>query len=249
LKASASASQLVGILALGLVLAASRASDGANRFSLTIGQWSLMTIAFGLLCGALFWLFIGHERDRMRIFLATIGLVTLASGVGEALGVSPMFINLLAGVTVAALSPHASTLQHELRRLEQPLRVIVMVFVGALWLLPPVAWWLFALVVFFLRWGLKRIWTHGANNWVMGTPLGVRKLGDGMLSQGTVAAAIGASFAQQQVADERAWILTTVLVVALLSEIISEARWRALLYSAGEADEATSLLGSRSSEL
>jgi hypothetical protein len=70
-----------------------------------------------------------------------------------------------------------------------------------------------------------------------------------VLSQGTVAAAIGASFAQEQAPEHRAWILTTVLVVALLSELISESRWRALLYSAGETDEAASLLGPRGSEL
>jgi hypothetical protein len=241
LRANASASQLVGIIGLGLLLAASRATEGGNHFSLSVAQWSLATVVVGVSCGALFAVFIGREQDRMRIFLATVGLVTFASGVGEALGVSPMFINLLAGVTVAVLSPHATTLRDELRRLEPPLRVIVMVFVGALWLVPSAVWWAFALLVFLLRWAFKRFWIYVANQWLLGTPLKVRKLGDGVLSQGAVAAAIAASLAQQESLQHRGWILTTVLVVALLSEFLSEQRWRALLYSAGEADESVAL--------
>jgi hypothetical protein len=244
LRANASASQLVGIALLGLLLAASRATESGNRFSLSVGQWSVATIAVGILCGVLFAMFIGREQDRMRIFLATVGLVTFASGVGEALGVSPMFVNLLAGVTVAGLSPHATALRDELHRLEQPLRIIVMVFVGALWLAPSLVWWAFALFVFLLRWAFKRFWTYVANRLLMGKSLKVRKLGDGVLSQGAVAAAIAASLAQEQSVSHRGWILTTVLVVALLSEFLSESRFRALLYSAGEPDDPA--LGKRS---
>jgi hypothetical protein len=102
-------------------------------------------------------------------------------------------------------------------------------------------WWAFALLVFLLRWAFKRFWIYVANQWLLGTPLKVRKLGDGVLSQGAVAAAIAASLAQQESLQHRGWILTTVLVVALLSEFLSEQRWRALLYSAGEADESVAL--------
>lgn len=249
LKASASASQVIGIMSLGLMLAASRATDETNRFFLAVARWSLAGVVFGVLSGGLFGVFIGREHDRMRLFLATVGLVTLASGIGVALGVSPMFINFMAGVTVAATSAHATVLRSELRRLERPLRIIVMVFVGALWLAPPLSWWVFAIVVFLLRWGLKRVWTYIANQWVLEKPLAVRKLGDGVLSQGAVAAAIAASFAPQQTPEQRAWILTTVLVVALLSDLVSEGRWRALLYSAGETDEAARRFGPGSSEL
>jgi hypothetical protein len=63
-----------------------------------------------------------------------------------------------------------------------------------------------------------------------------------------VAAAIAASLAQEQGVAHRGWILTTVLVVALLSEFLSESRWRALLYSAGEADGGAAV-GARSSGL
>jgi hypothetical protein len=244
LRASASASQLVGIFGLGLLLAASRVAKTDTDFPLTVGEWGAAVVAVGVVCGGLFAVFIGRERDRMRIFLATVGLVTFASGAGEALGVSPMFVNLLAGVTVAALSPHATTLRDELRRLEPPLRIIVMVFVGALWLTPPLAFWGFAVFVFLLRWVLKRFWTYVANQWLLAEPLKARKLGDGVLSQGAVAAAVAASLAQEQDVAHRGWILTTVLVVALLSEVFAESRWRALLYSAGEADDPA--FGSRS---
>lgn len=244
LRASASASQLVGIFGLGLLLAASRVAKTDTDFPLTVGEWGAGVVAVGVVCGGLFAVFIGRERDRMRIFLATVGLVTFASGAGEALGVSPMFVNLLAGVTVAALSPHATTLRDELRRLEPPLRIIVMVFVGALWLTPPFAFWGFAVFVFLLRWVLKRFWIYVANQWLLAEPLKARKLGDGVLSQGAVAAAVAASLAQEQDVAHRGWILTTVLVVALLSEVFAESRWRALLYSAGEADDPA--FGSRS---
>ncbi|MEZ4474452.1 MAG: hypothetical protein R3F60_27420 [bacterium] len=49
----------------------------------------------------LFALFLGHERDPRRMYLASLGAVILASGVAAA--ASPLFVNLVAGATVSAL--------------------------------------------------------------------------------------------------------------------------------------------------
>ena len=46
--------------------------------------WAAVTTGAGILIGLLFNLFIGRERDEMRIYVAALGTVTFASGAGAA---------------------------------------------------------------------------------------------------------------------------------------------------------------------
>ena len=60
-----------------------------------------------------------------------------------------------------------------------------------------------------------------------------RRVGNGLLSQGTLAVAIGVNFAQR-FPSFSSLILTTVLVGTLLSDLFSARALRALLADAGE---------------
>ena len=133
LTSVASGTEVVALILLGITLAAARSGEGQARYGMGVTEWVVAAIGLGVLCGALFTLLIGRERDPMRMFLTSVGVVTFASGIGSALGVSPLFVNLLLGVTVAAASPHAEELLREVTRLSQPVNVLVLVFAGALW--------------------------------------------------------------------------------------------------------------------
>jgi hypothetical protein len=63
--------------------------------------------------------------------------------------------------------------------------------------------------------------------------LATRRLGNGLLSQGTLAVAIGVNFAQR-FPTFASLILTTVLVGTLLSDLFSARALRSLLADAGE---------------
>lgn len=233
LESTARASQVLAALVLGFVLATARATEAAGRFSLTVAEWELAAVGLGVVSGLLFGLFVGRENEPSRIFLATIGLVTFASGVGAALGISPLFVTLLAAVTVSITSRDAERVHHQLERLQHALFVLLMIFAGTLW--DPVRGWAWALPVGYvlLRFVARRVWTAVCNKLFLEERVATRRLGNGLLSQGTLAVAIGMNFAIR-FPEFASLILTTVLVGTLLSDLFSMRSLRALLADAGE---------------
>lgn len=229
----AHASQVTAVLTLGFVLASARATDAAGRFSMTVTEWETAAVAFGLVCGLLFGLFIGRESERGRIFLATIGLVTFAAGIGAALGISPLFVCMLAAVTVSVTSSHSARVRDELVRLQHPLFVLVMIFAGTLW--EPVSGWQWALPLGYVivRYVARRFFTSTATRLFLEKPLRLRRLGNGLLFQGTLAVAIAVNFAQR-FPDYGNVILTTVLLGVLASDLFSNRALTAVLTDAGE---------------
>lgn len=233
LEASSRAGQLVGVFLLGSVLASARATEAATQFHLTITEWELAAVFLGIVCGLLFGLFLGRESHPDRIFLATIGLVTFASGIGSALGISPIFVNMFAGLTVSLTSPHKDVLRINLAKLQHPLFVLLMVFAGALWVPVEPALWLIVPVFIFVRLILRRISMNGLSSAFLTEPPVTRLLGSGLWSPGTLAVAIAVSGAMRfpYLAPT---ILSTVVVGSLISELFSHKALRRLLDDAGE---------------
>lgn len=228
LLALAETSQWVGITGLGMSLALARSSTAGLGVGLT--EWALIALSLGGICGVLFSLFIGRETDPHRVFLAAIGAVTFASGIGSALGVSPLFVNLVAGWTVARTSGHAQAVRREMQRLSHPLFVMTMLLAGAMW--EPVSglWWLLPVGYLVVRFLARFIFVQAFGQAL----LEVRgRLYNGLWSQGTLAAAIAVSVVQRF--PERASIvLSTVLMGSLVSELFSHRLLRAVLVDAGE---------------
>lgn len=233
LRSGAAASQLFGIVAFGLALAALRAVDAANRFGISITEWALAALMSGVVVGLAFALFIGRETDGGRLFLAAVGAITFASGIGTALGISPLFVNAIAGLVVASTSPHADAVLEQVDRLQHPLFVLLMIFAGAMW--EPVSGWLWLLPVVYAitRYVLRRLATTAAARTVMAEPPAVRRLGDGLLAQGAIGVAIGVSFAQRA-PEQGAAVLTVVVVGMVASDLLAPRAMRALLHDAGE---------------
>ncbi|MCU0662695.1 MAG: hypothetical protein MUC50_10265 [Myxococcota bacterium] len=133
LESTAKSSQIVSVLVLGLLLAMTRAIDHGPALSLSLIEWTVMALGCGVICGVLFGLFVAGEQESGPIFLATIGMVTFAAGLGASLELSPVFVTMLAAMTLSATSKHAETVSAELSKLQHPLFVLVMIFAGALW--------------------------------------------------------------------------------------------------------------------
>ncbi|MCU0690259.1 MAG: cation:proton antiporter [Polyangiaceae bacterium] len=244
LQSASLTSQVVAVLALGFAEAMARATDAANRFGVGVGKWAVAAAGIGIVCGLLFSLFIGREKDATHIFLASVGAVIFASGVGSAIGISPLFVNLVAGVTVAITSPHAGRLRQELDRLQHPLFVLLMIFAGALW--QPASGWVWTLPLVYLttRFVARRVWTQAMAALLFPTPLRAARLGNGLLAQGTMAVAVGVDFSQR-FPDYAPAVLTTVLCGTLVSDLWSARALRAVLLDAGETHVESHLPSSR----
>lgn len=229
LKTAAEVGQLFAIVAIGIVLAAARGASGA--FFQVVGGWGWLGGAFGLglVCGGCFMLFIGSEKSTSRIFLATVGTVIFASGVGTALGVSPLFVNLAAGLTVALASRHGDTLRRELSRLQHPIFVLLLILTGAFWTPTSGLGWLFPLVYVAVRLVSVRL----LYRWLALVLPNVHRprVGLGLVAQGTLAVAVAVDFALQ-VPEHASLVLTTVLVGTLLSDVSAGGVVRRLLVDA-----------------
>jgi hypothetical protein len=188
----------------------------------------------------LFSLFLGHETGQSKVFLATVGLVTFAAGAGSALSISPLFVNLITGLTVAFTSSHSGRLHKELDRLQHPLFVLLMIFAGALWSHPqdPTLWGL-PLAYAAIRYLVRRFSTRATAMAAGDDSLRVPKLGDGLMGQGTLAIAIAVEFSLR-FTHHSSLVLTIVLFGTLLTDLWSRGALRSLLATAGELDAKTS---------
>ncbi len=225
------ASQVFAILLSGLALAGDRAVTVADQHGLSLVEWALLIGAAGAVSGLLFTIFISGAEDDLRLYLATLGLVIFAAGIGSALGVSPLFVNLVAGLTVAATSGHAERLWTNLDQLRRPVAILILVFAGIAWI-PVSGWmWLVPATYLLLRLATRMAATHWAvTTFVHGTEF--RRLGGGLLSQGTLPAAIALSYTLQH-PELGPLVTSAVLVPMLVTDLFSSRALRRVLANAG----------------
>ncbi len=233
IKAFAVTASVSAVTISGLALALRRASQSSNRFGLTPTEWIATLLGIGITCGILFAVFMGKRKEGGdRLFLATVGIITFASGMGLAAGVSPLLVNALAGLMVSLLSPQAESLHENLARLERPALLILLIFAGALW--TPVTGWLWGLPIVYvlIRWITIRLSASVSTQIFTGLPL-VHRMGDGLMRQGGIAVAIALNHAQAA-PQEAAAVLHTVLAGVLLVEVMGRRPLRRFLIDAGE---------------
>jgi Kef-type K+ transport system membrane component KefB len=225
------ASQVIAILLSGLALAGDRAVTVADQHGMTLVEWALVIGAAGAVSGLLFTIFISGAVDDVRLYLATLGLVIFAAGIGSALGVSPLFVNLVAGLIVAATSAHAERLQINLEQIHRPVAILVLVFAGIAW--QPVTAWLWLVPVAYL---LLRLGTRlSATRWAVSTfvsGIESRRIGAGLLGQGTLAASIALAYTLQH-PELGPLVMSAVLVPMLASDLFSSRALRRVLANSG----------------
>ncbi len=226
--------EVLAILGFGVVSAGVRAENVAIRWlgELTTTEWLASSAAVGLVCGLLFTAFIGRETASPRIFLATVGSVIFTSGMASGLGVSPLFVNLIAGATVALLSSRAQFLVGVVHKLEHPVLVVLLVLAGAMW--SPAPLWLWGLVPLYvvLRFVGIRVGSALALTTLTERPP-ARGFGSGLMAPGAVSVAIAINLAQLQ-PSLAPTILTTLLVAFVVQEVLAGRLLRRVL---GDAEE------------
>lgn len=237
LRSYAFSGQVVAICVVAAVLAWSRSSV-TDRIAVPPAAWFAAVPTLGVALGFCFTLFIGSEQSASRIFVVTIGTVTFGAGIGAELGVSSLFVNLVAGATVGLTLQHRGNLQRELSRLEYPASVLLLMLTGALWVPPEGAvLWLFPVVYLPSRWlarmSLPAFWTR------LGTRIDPTRVGTGLLGQGTPAVAIAVDYALQ-VPEGSGIVLTTAIVGTLVFDIVGR---RALERYLLDAEAESGVLG------
>lgn len=231
LRTMASAAQLTAVFTFGLAMAGSRATIEASALGLTIVEWAIVTILSGGFTGLLFSIFLGPEGDPMRLLVAGVGVIVFAAGVGAALGVSPLFANLFAGLTLAMTSSHAARLDEALRPLRFPTTVLVLLLAGAT--LTPATGWYLALIPGYvvLRTLTLRVFSRLAVSTFLGDS--APGIGRALLGHGVLASAISLAFAQR-FPELAGPVTTTILGGVIITDLFAVGSLRRYLADAGE---------------
>jgi len=179
---------LVAISGFGVLLAVLHAEAPVAVRALTTTEWVVVTLAIGVVGGALFHLFLGDDPPEDRLVVALGGAVVLASGTAAHLGLSPTWATLTMGVVLVNSMRRPEALHRVVRQGERPLYFALLLLAGASWTAPPgLGWWLVFVHYLMVRvpaklWGTAiATWWNGAQR-AVGVDWGRALLGQGRLT-------------------------------------------------------------------
>jgi hypothetical protein len=227
---------LLGLVAFGVATCFALPHPGSLGLVAYLGPmtypgpvWVAVTVLLGGTVGLLVVaLAAGRLRaDQMR--LVTLGAVAFSGGVALHLGLSPLLVNLVAGIVVANLARHRAlaAIRTELLRGERAIYILFLVLVGAQW-----------------QWGgavalglagvylVGRILGKAGGGLVAASfflPASLRGLGLGLLPQGGMAVAIVVNLHLLHPSPLSQAAISVVVVGLLVFEILSPAVVRRLL--------------------
>ncbi|MCA9518136.1 MAG: hypothetical protein KC635_24530, partial [Myxococcales bacterium] len=226
---------VLAVLAFGIALALQRSH--ATRLT-AVGPivWVGIAALSGVGLGLIFHAFVGDERDEKKLFVATIGVVALASGLAHALSFSPLFVNMVCGATIATTSRVAPALIATDVRLRRPVFALLLLLAGASWQPIPVGLWVIpvgfiAARVIALRISARLAVMVAATDIDTSLP----RVGNGLLAQGPLVAAVAVDYwAVADAPDLGGLVLTTLLLSAVVNEMWAAATLGRVIRNAGE---------------
>jgi hypothetical protein len=185
---TAQVGDVLAIVGFGLIFCVFH--EGTVRVGTPVpSEWLIITLIVGLALGALFWGFLDDELDDNTRFLALSGIIIFASGAAFFLNLSALMVNLLLGFVIVR-SRHGDDIYSTLVGTMKPIRLILLVFAGALWNpVDPVLALSLAVAYIVLRLVSKVICSWAAS---LGTPLR-SDVFRGLFAQGNVALAMALS--------------------------------------------------------
>lgn len=218
LETTAAVDGLFAIVSFGLLLCVVHiATPVGNRF-LTPTEWVAITIGIGVVCGSLFHLFIGSERNPDRLFIAMAGAIILASGAASYLRLSPLLPALIIGAILVNTSHHRDELQRMMSSVEKPLYFVLLLFAGAAWR-PSQYDWLLPVLLFVLVRLVGKIGAARLAARAGGDPaLDGRNWGRGLIGQGTIALAIALSYSL----NDSEIVPNVVFTAAIVSVVVTD---------------------------
>ena len=191
LRNAAQLGDVLIILAFGAVLCVFHPSTPGAEVPLSEAGWFLVMVGLGVGLGLLFRPFLGGDESDNARFLALVGIIIFASGAAYFLELASLTVNLLLGIVLVHFARGGKLLHLTLERTERPMRLVLLVFAGALWE-PPALWpTVYGLGAFLLlRWVGKWLASVLAS---LGTGLR-RDIYRGLMSHGEVTVAMAVSF-------------------------------------------------------
>jgi hypothetical protein len=237
LRLNVAVEAFVAVTALGVLLAIDHTAPAGGIRPLTATEWVVISMAIGILGGALFHLFLGEERKVDRLFIGLAGSVILASGAAAYLRLSPLMPTMLIGMILANTSHGREELQLLLTKVERPLFFVLLIFAGAAWEPSPRAW-VIPVVVYLVARVVGRVSGAAFAGW-SNDALPVLGMGWGraLLGQGGLAIAIAMSYDLHENSIFASTIFTAAIVSVLLTDLQGAKIAEAVIRSARDRTE------------
>jgi len=232
LEVASATNAVVGILISGLLFSIVHPDPDAAVIGrpLTPTEWAVVTIAVGVVGGALFHLFVGEERKVDRLFISLAGAVILVSGAATYLRVSPLLAALCFGFVLVNTTRSRAQITIALERIERPLYFALLVLAGATWR-PSVRDWVLLVLLFILvRIAAKIGAARLSARWNGMLPALGSHWGRGLLGQGGLALAVALSYLYQEDVPLANLVFTAAVASVLLTDVLSARFVRALVY-------------------
>ncbi len=96
-------------------------------------HWIIIGMSVSILLGFLFHFLLRFRFNQEEIFLLVIGLVIFTSGIGFYLRLSPIFLTMILGITIAQFHRTTDKVSRVIHIGEKPTYLFLLVFAGALW--------------------------------------------------------------------------------------------------------------------
>lgn len=220
LEISSAVNCFVAIAAFGLVLCFHHKPLPAWR-PLTTTEWAVVSVALGVIGGALFHAFIGDTPEPDRLFVALVGGIVLVSGAAAYVRLSPLLSGLFFGIVLVNTTSQPERFAETMHRVEQPFYYVLLVLGGAAWQ-PSHRAWLLPVALFLAARAAAKI---GGSRLAARANGALGELGPhwgrALLGQGRVALAIGVNVLHQDDAPYRNLIFTAAVASILVTEFFS----------------------------
>ena len=217
---------LVGLTAFGLISCLAVLHAGASTYT-----WIGVSAGLGLTVGLLVVALTANRLKDDEMLLIVMGAITFSGGLSLYLSLSPLLVNLIAGVIVANLARGRARagIRTVLLRGEHSIYIIFLILVGAGWRIESV--WLLALVPVYVlvRTLGKTLGGFVSVRLFLPGSRALSGLGLGLLSHGGMAVAIVVNLHQIHRSEVTDAVISVVLLGIIASELIAPSSTRRLL--------------------
>lgn len=185
-------------------------------------EWLLFTVLLGISLGWLLHYLSNKRLGENELLLTMTGIVIFSGGLSAYLHLSPLFVNMIMGITFANLPNFAKgRITNWLLGTEQPFFVIFMILVGTMW--PPVSPSMLLLTSVYI---VARLFGLGFGGWLAsywrsdGTAPSYKRLGLAMIPQGGLALALAFDFSLIHPGAAAEFAIGIVIVSTFIQQLI-----------------------------
>ncbi|MCP4725113.1 MAG: hypothetical protein GY863_08760 [bacterium] len=225
---------LPGLIVFGIMICALKTAPPLPGMPYIFIQWISASIGLGFVFGWIMIFLLNLRLNHVERILFTIGIVLFSGGVSTYFQLSPLFVNLIAGMTIANFCRDHHLLDDIMALGEKPIYLILLVLAGALWIPGTVSVFALAAVYYLIRISVKYLGSLITTNTFLRSERFNSHTGLGFISQGGMAIAMIINLQMYNFSFLDADILSMAIIAIILSEITGPELAKAAL--AGEAE-------------